>query len=232
MCINVNNNVFFFKYRNHIFVKIDWLVASIAQKQPADKRNYLYTVDIINKSANDDLSAIPSPASKKNIQSMTHSFRKPQHLPQRRLNFNGDDDDNGKNDEDILLNKYSQGLDEQDAKRISEPPNSSANNKSNKQDDSEANLIGCSVSESDTDIINCFVGTTICFHGFYLNENYQNMLDGTKAGGAKHVDIEYNDQVDYLIVPTDILSMDNVTMKALHTVNEHYVVSEFLFGII
>ncbi|XP_055843920.1 DNA topoisomerase 2-binding protein 1 [Episyrphus balteatus] len=97
-------------------VRLDWLLESINQKQPASEN--IYRVSLPTNREPD----APSPSSKKTLRSMNHSFKQPD-LPTRKRLFSGGasatpttseppSSDNSstlsKNEEDDLISQYSQ----------------------------------------------------------------------------------------------------------------------------
>lgn len=176
-------------------MNIHWLQESIKMKQPVNEEEYIFNF----KKSNQPISVPepPSPASKRNIQSMNSAFKKPV-IP--ILNF---DEESvpvvlKENIEPLIDN--SEGIVAQYLK--ANTSNFAANNPQPEQKNQtieppeETNAI----SESGFPPTEIFKKLTMCAYGFDSEKNEAILLDLEECG-ATLVDFKYSSNFDYLLCP-------------------------------
>lgn len=224
-----------------MFVTLDWLAESIKHKQSiANCDPYLYKLNPSkSKEKAEEAADVPSPASKKNILSMTGNFKVPK---PKRLDFKsseaennanksifqiqGDDIPNDEHLEDLLLDQYinadttvSSALDKENVEHLEE------------QQQNELEKPNFTYSENQytyeaSEELSFLNNLTVHIQGFD-EESSELLIQDCRAAGANVIlDENYQGIVDYLIVSLDILSLENIRIKAKNVVNQNWLVSE------
>lgn len=221
--LNVSDFIFFaFSSVGCNLVTLDWLAASITERQPSNERTYLFKLtNHMKPSPDQEQPTVASPASKKNIQSMNKSmnstFRKP--LVPRRLDMAENDENN---DQDLLQQYLVAAPTEPSAGPV--PLSHTAPKATIPTSDGSTNQTQ-TIFDGDSQAINSELlkGLTFHLHGFV--EDSEEQLDGDIAlHGGLVVSESYARHVNYLLVPTDIMQL-TIKLRAEHIVNEHWIVS-------
>lgn len=227
-----------------ILVKLQWLVDSIAQKTAiVDCQKYIYRLNGGKQNDLDDDGAFaPSPASKRNILSMSGISK--QGTP-KRLDFDGNKstsktpDKQAENEkmDSLLIDQY---LNADDIPAPVQPSTSSAHNmfkvpkavEPAPQPDSESQLTAGSEESTmaSQDVSSKYLdGMQVYIHGFSDDSTESMIEDCEKAGAEVHMNQNYQGVIDYLILPIDAMTMDDVTIEAKHVVNQNWLVRGKLF---
>lgn len=226
-------------------------MASIEAKQPVAVRDHLYSMPANRKSSPGaaatrpgQISAAPgviaSPASKKNMASMSHSFRKPQ--PRRRLEMDDELAQAQANAESDLLQQYMEAAAPQPPQQPQPPPttekspsmttsmaaeNDQVEARQLQQQNAEALALQTATTltgDEDTLQVAYYEGCTFFVDGFTA-ESEEDMVEQIELAGGQLVSSDFGRTVDYVIVPLDIFCPDDVLMAGRQMVNEHWVVS-------
>lgn len=209
---------------------LDWIIASIAQKKPADEKEFQYNRPSANCDKNEvsTAAAQPSPASKKNIQSMAHNFRKPISLSAnkgRKLEFECANSNSAAPivhaDENALVSKYLEAPIERIASNTVRPFPGSCSPDPPTTGETECGY----ATSSDTQNLSFLIGLTVCVFGFETAGVAELKRQIGYAGG-NIVDLN-STKIDYLVVPFDILTLPKVKSHTYinQTVNEFWFVS-------
>lgn len=238
--------------RSTVLVTLDWLLESIRQLQPAPEYPFVYTITTTTTSSStsslENLTFIgagadqgdasvhhASPASKKNIESMT-SIRRRTPQPRRLvLNSSSNEGDNSKTTnknqliadrESTLLAQYANAA---ASTSMGPPPTRPAPGPS-----AAAAAVGNrglpSVLVDDLiELDSVFearflIGKKVAMHGF-IDDSINLMAQEMRAAGGELMDEHYDGELDYLIVPIDVLQMDDINVRAKNIVNELWLVS-------
>lgn len=185
-------------------VTVDWLVACISAKGIADPKEFVYRLKTSNS---DSVQTVPSPASRKNIESMK-TFRRPDYVP-RHLNLNKDEDKVKNRTEKTLLEQYAQ------------PPASHINVQ---REDTGTETM---TEESAIDP-NLFRGFIFALFGFSEESTLELSGEIEEAGGSLADFNDFTKSLDYLVVPGDVYDFSDCHYKAKETVTDFWVVSTSL----
>lgn len=234
-------------------LKLDWLVESIAKKGAImDYERFLYRLGGAGKSADavEEANSAPSPASKRNILSMTGNAMKPK---QRRLDFQNNEEPNkantsvtselsrtnvplDENMENLILDQYLNASVNKDKSMFKMPAPVAAAAKP-APEPAKSNYVSMNRSELSIDFddsepeLNFLEGKTVHIHGFDEDSIAALVYDCELAGATLITDDNYSQTVDYMIVAIDIMSLENMKIKARNIVNHHWLVSwSRLFG--
>lgn len=174
---------------------------------------------------------IASPASKKNMASMSSTFRKPQ---PRRLQMD---------DELVQAQAVAQATAESDLLQQylvapepapTLPPVAAAvdvgvvaRSDTSKSSHGETSATASDATGAD-ETVQYFSGLTFFVEGFTA-ESEETLVEDIEMAGGKMVSARFEGTVDYVIVPMDIFRPEEVKMKGRHMVNEHWVVSWLMF---
>lgn len=180
---------------------VDWLVTSINAKQIADPKEFIYKLETSNS---DSIQTVPSPASRKNIESM-NPFRHPGAVP-RRLNLNDYNENIENHNEKKLLEQYSQ------------PSTTQANVR---QEDT------CSQIPDETEELdpNLFQRHTFVIFGFSEESSLQLSGEIDDTGGIVVDEKDLSNSIDYLIVPLDTYNLNEFPHKAKEILTDLWIVS-------
>lgn len=223
-------------------VKLQWLADSIAAKTAiADCQQYIYRLNGKQSDIDDDGASAPSPASKRNILSMSGMLSK--NANPKRLNFDGNPQTNGTpnkqtaadNLENLILDQY-MNPDDIPApipiapttsnqfkvpKSVDQPAIPQASTDSVSNIGSEESTI----ESQDVPAVRYLDKLKIYIHGFSDDSTETLIEDCEKAGAEVYLNQNYQGTVDYLIIPMDVMTMDNITVKAKNIVNQNWLVS-------
>lgn len=186
-------------------ITLGWLKESLKLRQPAAENMHIYRLPVSAKSLDDEKTAHASPASKKNIQSMSGTFRRPM-IPKRLDMSCIQNEQQQDRDENILLMQYAKA-----AETI--PAEASTTN------DQPSEYTECDRTGQDLSFLH---GLTFFFHGFIGESSALLMRDVQTAGGII-VSETYSGVVDYLILATDITTHD-LKIQASKIVNDMWMV--------
>lgn len=192
-------------------LKIDWLAESIAERQPASELRHIFPLTLEQPSTIlQENNAMPSPSTKKAIQSMNASFKTPKAVARRLIL---PDDMPNQNEKDQLLSQY---LDNQQAPEplaMARPPlpSSSVNHETDRT---------AYETSTETQNLTFLHGLTVSIYGF-TTESTHIVESRCHHAGATIVPSESsNSCVDYLIVPVDVMGIDEVSVKYKLIVND------------
>lgn len=198
------------KLTPHIMT-LQWLVRSVELKAPAPEDDDLTFRPNLKDIAEEDIPEPPSPASKKNLQSMNSTFKRPE-VPRKLIL---EDPKPGPSrisrTEDDVLKQYMEKntsiqLPPAEPKKSSTPavPPSSG---STTQD-----------SEMESQFTEFMFGKTLFIYGFSEEDATQIVSDCENCGGTI-VDENYTDVVDYIVIPTCSVGEITFGVKGRETVN-------------
>lgn len=233
-------------------LKLDWLIESIAKKAAiTDLEPFMYRLNGKGgKSADtvDESSSVPSPASKRNILSMTgNSMKQPN---RRRLEFLNDDEPNklnasvadvpiidlpiNENMENLILDQYLHASVNKDKSLFKMPAPVESRGSPEKL---PSNYVPMNPSINSLDFEDSSVTTnteteynflenkTVFIHGFDEDSIDALVYDCQLGGGIVITDKNHTQEVDYLILAADIMSMNGIAVKAKNVVNHYWLVS-------
>lgn len=169
-------------------VTFDWLLESHRLQYPAEEENYMMLVKRVPPEAEP-----PSPASKKSIEAMNASFKRPADVPRRRLDL-------GESSSSVVQ-KYLHPI----------PEVSSMSNFTHDSYNSD-------VAPEDIEVLTFLQSTTFYFYG-YEEGMTQLMADVESALGVV-VNDTYTGNVDYILVPVDGVEKIEPPVKGLNIVND------------
>lgn len=196
----------FLRSVNCMIVTLGWLIESLKLRQPAGENQYIYRLPATEKVLDDEKTAHASPASKKNIQSMSSTFRRP--MVPKKLDMNSVHMEQQNRDENTLLMHYAQVAEAIDAAPANDQP---------------SEYTEC---EKTGQYLSFLSGLKLFFHGFIDESNVLLMRDVHNAGGII-VSETYAGVVDYLILATDITQYD-LEIRAKNIVNDLWMVNMIL----
>nr|XP_029713990.1 DNA topoisomerase 2-binding protein 1-like [Aedes albopictus]XP_029713991.1 DNA topoisomerase 2-binding protein 1-like [Aedes albopictus] len=201
------------KLTPHIMT-LQWLVRSIELKAPAPEEDDLTFRPNLKDITEEDVPEPPSPASKKNLQSMNSTFKRPE-LP-RKLVL--DDPKPGPSrisrTEDDVLKQYMQKNASVQLPPV-EPKKSTASNATSVPPPSGSTTQD---SEMESQFTEFMFGKTLFIYGFSEEDATQIVSDCENCGGTI-VDENYTDVVDYIVIPTCSVGEITFSVKGRETVN-------------
>lgn len=200
-------------------MNIHWLQESMKMKQPVNEEDYIFNF----KKTSQPISVPepPSPASKRNIQSMNSTFKKPV-IP--KLNFD---------DEPVLLKENVEPLIDNSEGIVAQYLSANTSNfaANNPQSEPKNPTIEpqeqCQVEETNAGGESGFPSTemfnnlTFCSYGFDSDKTVAILLD-LEDCGATLVDFKYSSKFDYLLCPFT-LEEEIPKCKAKQFVNEGWL---------
>lgn len=223
-------------------MKLQWLADSITAKTAiADCQKYVYRLNGKQNEFDDDGATAPSPASKRNIMSMSGMLSK--NANPKRLNFDGNTSTTETPNkqkaadslENLILDQY------MNADDIPAPvPNATSTSnqfkvpKSVEQSqipqastDSVSNIGSeeSTMQSQDVTSVRYLDKLKIYIHGFSDDSTETLIEDCEQAGAEIYLNQNFHGTVDYLIVPMDVMTMENLTVKAKHVVNQNWLVN-------
>lgn len=185
-----------------MMVTLGWVTESIALRQPAAENLHIYRLSVTEKLLDDEKTAHASPASKKNIQSMSGTFRRP-YIP-KRLDMNSIRTEQQDRDENTLLMQYAKTAQTLDSTTANDQLSESTEFDKTGQD------------------LSFLAGLKLFFHGF-IDESSALLMRDVKTAGGILVSATYSGAVDYLILATDITQYD-LNIQAKNIVNDLWMV--------
>lgn len=153
--------------------------------------------------------------------SMNNSFRKS--LAPRRLDMaeQSDENDDQANAESDLLQQYLVAPPEPPSVPVPIVPDAvpTSNQSGGSTNHTESQGDGADSQVENPELLK---GLTFHLHGF-IEDSEEQLEANIAMVGGRVVPESYPGTVDYLLVPTDIMQL-TITMRAKHTVNEHWIV--------
>lgn len=209
---------------------MSWLLESIKLKQPACEDAH----KISDKKNSSNVKTVapnnPSPATKKTIQSMNYSFKRPA-IPKFRLEekLNGNSFENIESEdkniskllpplkhEDDLVSQYLEGNKKNELTLKPLQPTTATTNEHTTFDT-------CEYSEDYT-IKNFLEGCHCYIYGF--SDVYcEQMIQDCEKAGAIVVGDAYKDEVDFIITPSERIEIIDAPVTARNIVNDLWLVS-------
>ncbi|EDS34036.1 DNA topoisomerase 2-binding protein 1 [Culex quinquefasciatus] len=189
-------------------VTVEWLVRSMELKGPAPEEDELLFKGGLKDGDGEKAPEPPSPASKKNLESMNNTFKRPE-LPRKlRLDDLGAGPSRQSRAEDELMQQYmekntSVQLPPVEAKSVAPATTSS----SSLQD-----------SEEESQYTQFMFGKTFFVYGFSEEDATQIVSDCENCGGMI-VNENYSDLVDYIVLPTCSTGEIDFNVRGRATVN-------------
>uniref|UniRef100_A0A8D8H7M7 DNA topoisomerase 2-binding protein 1-A n=1 Tax=Culex pipiens TaxID=7175 RepID=A0A8D8H7M7_CULPI len=189
-------------------VTVEWLVRSMELKGPAPEEDELLFKGGLKDGDGEKAPEPPSPASKKNLESMNSTFKRPE-LPRKlRLDDLGAGPSRQSRAEDELMQQYmekntSVQLPPVEAKSVAPATTSS----SSLQD-----------SEEESQYTQFMFGKTFFVYGFSEEDATQIVSDCENCGGMI-VNENYSDLVDYIVLPTCSTGEIDFNVRGRATVN-------------
>lgn len=225
-------------------MKLQWLADSITMKTAiADCHKYIYRLNGKQNDIDDDGATAPSPATKRNIMSMSGILSK--NATPKRLNFDGNSSTNvtpnnqqsaADNLENLILDQYMNAEDIpaplpiatstcnqfKVPKAVDQPPIAQTSTDSVSNIGSEESTV-----ESQDVPVKYLNNLKVYIHGFSEDSTETLIADCEQAGAVVYSNQNYQGTIDFLILPTDAMTMENITIKAKHIVNQNWLVSFF-----
>lgn len=183
-----------------MMVTLGWLTESLQFRQPAAENQHIYRLPVTAKVLDEEKTAHASPASKKNIQSMSGTFRRPM-IP-KRLDMNCIQNEQQDRDETTLLMQYAkvaESLAPFEAPITNEYTECDTTTNQQTSENTE-----CDGTGHNTTVL---AGLKFFCHGF-INESSSRMMRNIENAGGTIVPETYSGVIDYLILATDITSYD------------------------
>lgn len=223
---------------------LGWLVECIAKKCAiTEYEPYLYRLPNAAKPCDkiDDTSSAPSPASKRNILSMSGNSKQ---ANPRRLTFQNNEEVDkatasmipdasipiNENMENLILDQYMNASVNKGKSMFKMPapvadaPKDAPEQSVCQRSDESAEFEESSAEPSRSEY-NFLEDKIVFIHGFN-EESHAALVSDCELGGATVIaDHNYKHVVDYMILPIDILTMDGITVKAKSIVNHYWLVS-------
>lgn len=223
-------------------VTLRWLFSCIEEKCPASEQSHLYALPVSTVARKPSAldrhnapgagtaagasaavhEAAASPASKKNMASMSNSFRRPK---PRRLHMEDMEVAANVNAaavaaaETDLLQQY---LVAQVAIAEPTPQAAAADNKSDSSSASAGDNTTTAGGVDASDMVPYYAGHTFYVSGF-TTDSEDALVADIEAAGGQMVTETHAGTVDYVIVPMDIFCAAQVPIRGRHMVNEHWV---------
>lgn len=223
-------------------VTLHWLVESLIQKQAiVDCGPFLYLLHSNKPTDLVDADA-PSPATKKSIMSMNNSFKKPN--PKKLVFPTAQEEkrttDAGSDSEDLLLDQYIHSLSKAGEGNKANSSGGSVNSdkeenakKPEEQGRSSASICASSEFTSEfTETVDFLRGKSVHIRGFDKESSELLIQDCRSVGAEVILDENYGGVVDYLIVSMDILTIDDIRVKAKTIVNQNWLFQSKNLGVI
>lgn len=220
--------------RSVSILTFDWLISSINGKAPAKENDFCYNLCESSRKSDESVAGAASPSSKKSIRSMTHSFRQPMPKKGRKLEFNDKTTTAAENvEEQTLVSRYLENVAPEPAnvERKTEnavipsvlplPQPAVSHESASKNVDTQFSF----ASNTETEDVSFLVDTTFCIDGFGAEMNVEFTNQIINAGG-KVIDINEERHVDFLLVPVDILALNDMKIQPQNIVTELWLVSQ------
>ncbi|XP_055635302.1 DNA topoisomerase 2-binding protein 1-A [Toxorhynchites rutilus septentrionalis] len=192
---------------------LEWLLKSIELKTPAPEDAEFIFRSSLRDVVVEKIPEPPSPASKKNLESMNSTFKRPEAPPKFRLDDPKPGPSRVSGIEDDILQQYMQKnisvqLPPLEAKKTPDVPSASASVSGSATQD----------SEFDSQESEFMLGKTLFIYGFSEEDATQIVTDCENCGGTI-VDENYTDVADYIVLPTCSIGEIEFTVKGRETVN-------------
>ncbi|XP_058451555.1 DNA topoisomerase 2-binding protein 1-A [Malaya genurostris] len=199
---------------NPHILTLDWLIRSLDLRAPAQEEDkYIFHPNLKDVVVG-QTPELPSPASKKNLEKMSGTFKRPLAPPKFRLDEPPAAEPNKPSRvEDDVLQQYMQKNTsiqlphterKQQTSAVSVAPQASVSESQN--------------SELDSQYSEFMSGKTFFVYGFSEEDATQIVTDCENCGGTI-VDESYTDVVDYIVLPTNSIGEIDFAIKGKETVN-------------
>ncbi|XP_055550618.1 DNA topoisomerase 2-binding protein 1-A [Wyeomyia smithii] len=190
---------------------IEWLQKSMELRMPAPEDDELIFRPNLKDVVVEKVPEPPSPASKKNLESMNSTFKRPGAPPKFRLDDAkpGPSRENRKED-DVLLQYMHKNT------SVQLPPAETKKTPSATAPTAES--ITSQNSELDSQYSDFMSTKTLFVYGFSEEDAMQIVTDCENCGGTI-VDENYTDVADYIVLPTSCIGEIDFTVRGRETVN-------------
>lgn len=203
-------------------------MASLNLKHTANEADYIYS------SQTPKINEPPSPASKKSIQSLNNTFKKPS-IP--KLNLEPKKSTNKvlsqqEEEENNVVQQYLQqaSMDLQRPMATSTPAPVNSEELPTPVATSTPLLAHqhSGISEPASSVVTDFLeGKVIFLYGYTSDEDIETMIKDCHEFGANIVDDSYDKIVDYVIVPSEGILSENIPMKYRNLVTDIWIEDSF-----
>ncbi|BFG01704.1 DNA topoisomerase 2-binding protein 1-A [Drosophila madeirensis] len=230
-------------------VRLEWLLESIRSGRLVNELAHRASLPQTREPD------VASPASKRTLRSMNHSFKQPKQLPIKKKLFGGESEteieperqQEKPQDVDVdadveLLNQYSQGQEpaaqlppaNTDVSMLLHPAASSTQMEIRPNRPSTAAAVALALPDLsastlsiDFDKLDYFTGVSVYVHKESFNtEFYTQMLSECEAAHGLLVPASFSDEVDYAIVSFEVpFAADSLPIRARHVVTELFLES-------
>uniref|UniRef100_A0A1Q3EWX2 Putative dna topoisomerase 2-binding protein 1-a n=2 Tax=Culex tarsalis TaxID=7177 RepID=A0A1Q3EWX2_CULTA len=191
-------------------VTVEWLVRSMELKGPAPEEDELIFRPNLKDGGGEKAPEPPSPASKKNLESMNSTFKRPE-LPRKlRLDDVGPGPSRLSRAEDDVLQQY---MEKNTSVQL--PPVEPKQTTSAAAPTSSSTL---QESEEESQYTQFMFGKTFFVYGFSEEDATQIVSDCENCGGMI-VNENYTDLVDYIVLPTCSTGEIDFNVRGRQTVN-------------
>lgn len=184
----------------------------------------------------------PSPARKRNILSMSGMLSK--NANPKRLNFDGNAPTSetlnkqtaADNLENLILDQY---MNSDDIPAPLPVPSSTSNQfkvpksvdqapipQASTDSVSDIGTEESTIESEDLPPVRYLDKLKIYIHGFSDDSTETLIEDCEQAGAEVYLNQNFQGTVDYLIVPMDVMTLENISIKAKHIVNQNWLVSK------
>lgn len=187
-------------------VTLGWLTESLQLRQPAAENLHIYRLPVTAKVLDDEKTAHASPASKKNIQSMSGTFRRPMIPKKLDMNFSKIEQQN--REENTLLMQYAKA-----AETLA--PVQATTTTTNLPSENTR----CDSTAPNRSFL---AGLKFFFQGF-IDESNAVLISDVENAGGEIVTETYSGVIDYLILAMDIMQYD-LEIRTKNIVNELWLV--------
>ncbi|XP_058825988.1 DNA topoisomerase 2-binding protein 1 [Topomyia yanbarensis] len=191
---------------------LDWLLRSLELKAPApEDEKYIFRPNLKDAVVG-QVPEPPSPASKKNLETMNSTFKRPDAPPKFRLDEQKPEPSRVSRVEDDVLQQYMQKNTSVQLPAV-EPKKTPNAAVAPPTGDSESQS-----SDLDSQYSEFMCGKTLFVYGFSEEDAMQIVSDCENCGGTI-VDETYTDVADYIVLPTNSIGEIDFTVKGKETVN-------------
>lgn len=225
---------------------MDWLVESILKKCVIDSEKYLFCLN--NDKQEEGIDVAPSPASKRNILSMSGSKQG----NRKRLNFDESNTPNAgesylkdiftektiqnesESIESLLINEYANA--QPSINKANETVASTSKggndfkvpqalgNSSEQNDEYTESEFDSELSSNTIEPVTFLANLKVHIRGFDV-ESAESLIEDCKLAGAEVIlDTDSTETVDFLILPVDAMTMDHIKVKARNITNHNWLV--------
>lgn len=191
-------------------VTLEWLLASLNAKHPANETDFQFCVE--NKNAPIEP---PSPASKKSIQSLNSTFKKPQipklNFEARKPSMEPSKKKQQEEEENIVVQQYLKNT----SIDLAPPIASSTPMLINPPQQPHQSVMGTSTLTHDF-----LEGKVIFIDGFTTDEDNDTLIKDCLEFGANIVEKDYTKIVDYVIVSAEGILYEDIPVKYKNLVTD------------